>query len=151
MSGLFLELGGLIVGAAESEQGDDVGLRQRRLGAIVHVETVIGRAGEGDVEVVVANVRGGLEIELGFDRNGIGECDVAALEGEMNSVDGGAAFENVNASENRGAGDGAADAKVGIAGEAGDGGSHLEFGSGLDVDIELDVEQWRIRGVMLVT
>jgi hypothetical protein len=80
LAGLPLELRGFIAGAAESEQGDDVGFRQRRFGAVVDVETVIGRAGDGDVEIVIADVSGRLEIELGFDGHWIGEGDIAALE-----------------------------------------------------------------------
>ena len=98
---------------------------------------------------------GGLQIELGLDGNGIGERDIAALEGEASAVEGGLPFEDVDAAENGGTRSGAAQTEVGVAGEAGDGGTHLEFGRGLDVDIELDVierrvgdgnaENWRLR------
>ena len=34
--------------------------------------------------------------------------------------------------------------KIGVAGKAGDGGAHLKFGRSLNVDIELDVIEWRV-------
>jgi len=39
------ELRRFFVGAPHSEQGDDIGLRQRRFGTVVEVEAAIGCAG----------------------------------------------------------------------------------------------------------
>jgi len=90
------------------------------------------------------DVRGGLEIELRFDGNRIGETDVSAIESVARAVEGGLTFENIDAAENSGPGNGAAETEIGVAGKARDGGPHLEFGRRLDVDIEFDVVEWRI-------
>jgi len=72
----------------------------------------------GDVEIVVADVRGGLEIELRFDGNRIGETDVSAIESVARAVEGGLTFENIDAAENSGPGNGAAETEIGVAGKA---------------------------------
>ena len=53
-------------------------------------------------------------------------------------------FEDIDAAENGGTGDGTAEAKIGVAGKTRDRGTHLKFGRGLDVDIELDVVERRV-------
>ena len=70
------------------------------------------------------------KIELGFDGNRIGESNVATLQRKADAVESGFTFENVDAAEDRRTGHGAAKAQVGIAGKAGDRGSHLKFGRG---------------------
>src|SRR6266852_1097214 len=92
LAGLLLELCRLFVRPAESEQGDDVRFRKWGFGTIVEVEAVVRRAGESDVQVIVADVRAGLKIELRLDGNGIGESDVSALKREAGTVEGGLAF-----------------------------------------------------------
>src|SRR4029077_20962817 len=137
--GLLLELRGFFVSAAESEQRDDVGFRQGRFGAVVEVEAAAGCADKSDVEVVVADVSGGLEIELRLDGNRVGKGDIATLERKASAVEGGLTFKDIDPAEDGGAGDGAAETKVGIAREAGNCSAHLEFRRGLDVDVEFDV------------
>ena len=143
LAGLLLELRRLLVGAAESEESDDVGFGQGRFGPVVDVEPV-GRTGHRDVEFVVANMAGGLQIELGLDGNRIGKRDIAALEREADAVESGLPFENIDPAEDGGTGHRAAEPKVGVAGKAGDSGPHLEFGCGQDMDVELDVIERRV-------
>src|SRR5579863_1215666 len=90
-------------------------------------------------------MRGGLQIELRLNGDGICECDVAALESVARAVKGGLTFENVHPAEDGRAGNGATQAQVGVTGEAGDCGPHLKFGGGLNVDIKLNVIQRRVR------
>jgi hypothetical protein len=73
LAGLFLELRRFSVGAAQGEESDDVRLRQRRLGTVVEVEASVGRTGKSEIELVVADVSGCLEIELRFNGNRIGK------------------------------------------------------------------------------
>lgn len=142
---LFLKLGRFFVGAAEREKRDDVGFGQRRLRAVIETEA-IGGSGDGDVEIVVADVSGGLKVELRLNGDGIGEGDVAALEGKSSAMECGLAFQNIDAAEYGGARDGTAQVKIGVSGEAGDCGAHLKFGSGLNVKIEVNVIEWGVGG-----
>ena len=155
LAGLLLQLGGFIAGAAECQKSDDVGFWKRRFGAIVEVQAAIGGSADGDAEIVITDVGGGLEIELRLDGDGIGEGNVAAFEGEVSAVKGGLTFEDIDAAQESGACDGAAQAEVGVTGEAGDGGAHLEFRRGLHMDVEFDVVERRVgdrqRGALPAT
>ncbi len=142
---LLLQLLRFLAGAAQREQRDDVRLGQRRLRAIVHIQA-IGGSGHGDVEIVVANVRSGLQVDLGFDRDRIGKRNIAALQAELDAVEGRVAFQNVGAAQNAGTRNRAAQAQIGIAGEPRDRGLHLKFGRGADGDIQLHVVERRIGG-----
>ena len=122
LAGLLLELRRLFVGAAQGEQSDDVGFRQGRLGPVVNVEAV-GCANYGDVEIVVADMAGGLQVELGFDGNRVGESDVAALERKTDAVECGFTFKDIDTAENGGTRRRSAEAKIGVAGKAGNSGA----------------------------
>ena len=92
--GLLLLLGVdalLIFSAAEGEQGDDVGLGERRIAAVGDGGLARGfLQAEGDV--VILNAGGCAEVDDGLDAYGVGEGDVAALEIVAGSGDDGAAL-----------------------------------------------------------
>jgi hypothetical protein len=94
LPGLRLKLRGLIAGATESEQCDDVGFWQRRFRTVVDIQSPVGRAGDRNIEVVVADVSGGLKIELGFNGNRIGEIDISAIESVPRAMKGRLTFDN---------------------------------------------------------
>src|SRR5580692_503025 len=145
LPGLLLELFRFFAGAAKSEQRDDVRLGQRRFGAIVHVEA-IRRAGDRYVEIVVANVRGRLQVDLRFDCNWVREGNVATLEAKLDAVEVCVPFEDVGATENAGPRDRTAQAQIGVTRQPSHGGLHLEFGRGADGYIHLHVVERRIGG-----
>jgi len=52
-----------------------------------------------DVEIVVANVSRGLQVNLRFNRHRIRERDIAALQPELNAVEGCVPFQDVGAAK----------------------------------------------------
>ncbi len=108
----------LFLGAAEREQGEDVGLGERRLGAVGGLE-VGGGAVQADGDVVVLHAGGGVEVDDGVDADRVGEVDVAALQLVLGAGEGGGAVGDLDAAEDGGFGDGAADGEVDGAGELG--------------------------------
>ena len=67
-------------------------------------------------EVVVADAGGGFEVDDGVDADGVGEVDGAALELVLGAGEGGAAVGDLNAAEDGGGGDCAADGEIDVAG-----------------------------------
>ena len=72
---------------------------------------------EGDV--VVLDAGGGVEVDGGLDADGVGEEDVAALQVVAGSGEDGAALGDGDAAEQRGRGEGAAEAEIDVAGQLG--------------------------------
>ena len=68
--------------AAHRQQGDDLGGLQRRIGAVVGLKFIHG-AGEGDVHGDAADLGFQGEIEDRLDAGGIGEADIAAIDGVL--------------------------------------------------------------------
>ena len=78
-----------------------------------------GGAVQAEGDVVVLDAGGGVEVDDGLDADRIGEGDVAALEFVAGSGDDGVAFSDGDAAQQRGRGEGAAEAQVDVAGELG--------------------------------
>src|ERR1039458_6312952 len=144
---LLLQLLRLLAGATQSQQGDDVRLGQRRLRTIVHIQA-IGCPRNGDVEIVVANVSGRLQVDLRLNRDGIGKRNIAALQAELDSVEGGVAFQNVGAAENARARHRPVQAQISISGEPRHCGLHLQFGSGTYGHVQLTLYSGEFAGVI---
>src|SRR5262252_10467247 len=89
-------------------------------------------------------MRGGLQVHLWFDRDGIGKGNVSALQAELDAVEGGITLQNVGASQNAGTGERAAEPQVGIARKPRHCRLHLKLGRGADGNIQLDVIERRI-------
>ena len=70
-------------------------------------------------DVVVFDAGGCVEVDGGFNAHRVGEEDVSALELVAGSGDGGAALRDGNAAQQRGRGDGAAQAQVHVSGQLG--------------------------------
>ncbi len=126
------------LGAAEREQVEDVGFGERRLGAVGGLQ-VAGGAVQADGDVVGFDAGRGVEVDDGVDADGVGEVDVAALELVLGAGEGGAAVGDLDAAEDGGLGDGAADGEVDRAGELGVGVLEVELGRAGDVDVEPDL------------
>src|SRR6266478_2088812 len=136
----------LLTSLTHGEKRDDVGFGQGRIGAVFHAERLAGIAVDADGDVVVAHAGGGLQVEHGLDADRALEHDFTALQTVLRAVEVDLAFEDFNSSEQSGFGGGAAQAQIGVAGQPGDGGLHLQVGGSGDVDVELDAIERRSGG-----
>ena len=125
-------------GAAEGEQGDDVGLGQGGFGAVGEAG-LVGAAVEAERDVVIFDAGGGVDVDVGLDTDGVGEVDVAALELVFGAADGGAALGERDAAEQRGRGEGAAQVQIHVAGELGVGVLEVELRAGGEMDVQMQV------------
>src|SRR5512146_2537340 len=126
------------------QQRDDVGRGQRRLGAVGGVQLVnLAMKTQGDV--VIADAGAGLQVQNWFDAHRIAEGDIAALQVVPGAAEVHIAACNVHPAEDKGLGGGAAQAQIGVAGNAGNRGLHVQFGSGGDVHVKPQVVQRRLR------
>src|ERR1700733_9380368 len=71
---------------AESEQGDDIRIGQRRIGTVVQRE-MTGRTGEVDGHLILVDGRSGLDVEHRVEAKWIRKIDVAAREFEVISAE----------------------------------------------------------------
>ncbi len=120
-SGLLLLLGVdalLILSAAEGQQGHHIGLGQRRIAAVGD-GGLAGSSVQAERDVVILDASGGAQVDDRLDADGVGEGDVAALQVVAGSGDDGAAFGDGDAAQQRGSGDGSAQAQIDIAGQLG--------------------------------
>ena len=108
----------LALGAAQGQQGHHVGLRQRRIGAVGDGQLVRGSV-QAEGNVVVLDAGGGVQVDEGLNADRVGEVDVAALELVAGSGDDGAALGDGDAAQQRGRGEGAAQAQIHVAGQLG--------------------------------
>src|SRR5215472_4501973 len=143
LTGLLLQLFGLFTGSSQSPQRDDVRFRERRLRPVIDVKPV-RRSSNRQIEIVIANVRRGLQVDLRLDRNRICKRDVAPLQTELNSVERRVPFQNVGAPQYAWACHRSTQTQIGITRQPRNGGLHLKFWSGSDRNIELDVVQRRV-------
>src|SRR4051812_8541894 len=130
--------------ASESKQRDDVGGRQRRIGAVRHGE-FIDRPMEADGDVVIADARRRFQIEYRLDTDRIRKENVAAIECVLRPVQEDVAFNDVDAPQNDGLRDGAAESKISVPGNLGQRSLHLQLGCGDNVHVEVNIVEWRSR------
>ncbi len=99
------------------------------------------RAGEGERDFVLADGRGGFEIEFGIEPEGFGEVDVAAGEVVTRTAEGDVAREQVDMPEDGGMLPGAAGVQIGFRLKLRPGPFHAGVRSGNGFDIELEIAQ----------
>src|ERR1035441_1325779 len=104
-----------LLGAAEGEQREDVGFAEWRFGAVGGLEIAHG-ALQADRDVVGFHARCGVDVDGRIDAHRIAEVDVPALQLVLGAGKGGASVRDLNATENGGLRDGAADGEVNGAG-----------------------------------
>ena len=138
-----MQLFRLFAGAAQRQQGDNVGFGERRLGAIVHIQPV-RRACDRDIQIVIADMCGRLEVHLGLDGDRIGKGHVAAFQAEFYAIEGGIAFQNVGSAQHAGPRQRSTQTQVGIARKPCHRRLHLKFRRSLHRDVELDIVERRV-------
>src|SRR5208283_4681768 len=132
--------GGFFAAAAQRQQRDHVGFRKLRLGLPSGLQSV-GSAGipaELHGDVVVAQAGGCGQVDDGLRLGRIREGDIATLQAILGSVERNFSFQNFYSSQDCRTVGGATHPEVRVTREAGDGGLHLQFGCGNDVNVELE-------------